>query len=312
MLRDNQSSFFDKITLSKRGNVKVAASQFPGREAVTKSDVKKVLKTFEKSPDVSKDTIEQYKQRAELDANPKQVAKDFFTDLSKARKQKKQMNLITAMSYRQAGIFKVAGRDVYEDLETGDFWKISEDKKHVLRLFKEDENGISDKKASLVIEAGKLNSYSVMGKHPGDGGVVEAESFDDAAAEFFSQDGDYTKEEILEELKKRPGKKISDTEYEYGDYEVKLITEKTASLQSEEETFIFSTSINVEESIPNFDEIASSNDAEDAVLNWLSSKSFSEIKSTNLDDIVSEINFVAEDVVESLKNIIKEFERISK
>ncbi|MDD5651384.1 MAG: hypothetical protein PHF86_13375, partial [Candidatus Nanoarchaeia archaeon] len=60
---------------------------------------------------------------------------------------------MTAMAYRQVGIFKVAGRDVYEDLETGDFWKISEDKKHVMRLFKEDEKGVADKKASKEVEA---------------------------------------------------------------------------------------------------------------------------------------------------------------
>jgi hypothetical protein len=81
------------------------------------------------------------------------VAKDFFKDLGDARKHKKQMHLVTAMSLRQAGIFKMAGRDVYEDLETGDFWKMSDDKKHVMRLFKEDDKGISDKKASIEIKA---------------------------------------------------------------------------------------------------------------------------------------------------------------
>lgn len=148
MLRE--SKFVNAISVSKRGLVKVAASQLPtGKQAVTKSDVKKVLKTFEKSPDVSKKTLKQYQQRAELDVNPKQVAQDFFKDLGTARKQKKQMSLLTAMSLRQTGIFKSAGRDVYEDLETGDFWKISDDKKTVMRMFKEDENGIADKKASI-------------------------------------------------------------------------------------------------------------------------------------------------------------------
>jgi len=143
-----ESTFFENIMVSKRGIIKIAASQVPGKEAVSKTDVKKVLKTFEKSPDVSKNTINQYKQRAELDINPKQVAQDFFKDLNKARKQKKQMHLTTAMSLRQTGVFKIAGRDVYEDLETGDFWKISDDKKHVIRMFKENDEGISDKRAS--------------------------------------------------------------------------------------------------------------------------------------------------------------------
>lgn len=146
MLRDIQSKFLDDIYVTKRGQVKNASSQVPGKQSTSKTDVKKVLKTFEKSPDISKDTMSQYKQRIELDSNPKQVAQDFFKDLGDARKQKKQMHLVTAMSLRQTGIFKLASRDVYEDLETGDFWKISEDKQHVLRMFKEDEKGISDKK----------------------------------------------------------------------------------------------------------------------------------------------------------------------
>lgn len=143
MLRDTQSKFLNDISISKRGIVKVASSQVPrGKEATTKHEVKKVLKTFEKSPDVTKDTLNKYQQRVELDPSPKNVAKDFFNDLGEARKHKKQMHLVTAMSLRQAGIFKIAGRNVYEDLETGDFWKMSEDKKHVLRMFKEN-NGIA-------------------------------------------------------------------------------------------------------------------------------------------------------------------------
>ena len=151
MLRE--SKFINDIFVSKRGFVKVAASQLPGRLAgtVTKDVVKKVLKTFEKSPDVPKKVLQQYQQRAELDDNSKQVAQDFFKDLNKTRKSQSKMCLVTAMSLRQIGIFKTAGRDVYEDLETGDFWKISEDKQHVMRLFKEDERGVSDKKACLNI-----------------------------------------------------------------------------------------------------------------------------------------------------------------
>jgi membrane-associated HD superfamily phosphohydrolase len=291
---NRDSKFIESLLISKRGQVKIAASQVPGREATSKIDVKKVLKTFEKSPDVSKKTMDQYKQRAELDTNSKQVAQDFFKDLSDARKNKKQMHLMTAMSLRQAGIFKVAGRDVYEDLETGDFWKMSEDKKHVVRMFKEDEKGIADKRASIEEnsipnfdekEAAKLNTYSVMGSTPGDGGVVQAESFDDAAATYFSQEsGDYTKQEILEEIKKRPGKKISETEYEYGDYEIKLVSDKQADA-----------------------------DDDDVIWKYLTdnAKSVQSLRGISLDDIVSSTNYVAEDVVDSLETIYKRIKEIS-
>jgi hypothetical protein len=148
MLRSNESQFLNNLEISKRGIVKVASSMVPGREATSKHDIKKVLKGFEKSPDVKKETLQSYQQRAEFD-DPKRVGQDFFKDLAEARKHKKQMNIITALCLRQNGVFKVAGRDVYEDLETGDFWKISEDKKHIVRLFKEDDKGISDKRACL-------------------------------------------------------------------------------------------------------------------------------------------------------------------
>jgi hypothetical protein len=162
MQRDTQSKFLNDLTVSKRGMVKVASSQVPkGKDATSKHDVKKVLRTFEKSPDVSKKTLTQYQQRNELDPNSKQVAQDFFKDLGDARKHKKQMHLTTAMSLRQVGIFKIAGRDVYEDLETGDFWKISEDKKHVMRLFKENDKGVSDKKASSTKEDSKYRQNMI-------------------------------------------------------------------------------------------------------------------------------------------------------
>ena len=156
MQRDTQSKFLDSLSVSKRGLVKVASSQLPGS---SKQDVKKVLKAFEKSPDVPKKVLVLFLQRAELDSDPKKVAQDFFESLNKTRKNMNQLHLVTAMTLRHAGIFKVAGRDVYEDLETGDFWKISDDKKHVLRLFKEDENGISDKKAAKEVDAVQLMEY---------------------------------------------------------------------------------------------------------------------------------------------------------
>lgn len=154
MRRDTESNFLDNLEVSKRGIVKTAASQLPnGKEIVTYSnvmqDIEKVLRAFDKSPEITHATIDIYKKRASLGDNPKSVAQDFFKELVAQRAKQAQMSLATAMAYRQVGIFKVASRDVYEDLETGDFWKISKDKKHVMRLFKEDDKGVADKKASV-------------------------------------------------------------------------------------------------------------------------------------------------------------------
>lgn len=150
MKRDTESSFFENLTISKRGMVKTAASMLPdGKEAVlTAQDVEKALRAFDKSPDVSKSTLSSFRERAKIDLNPKSVVEDFFGILVAQRNDMQKMSILTAMSYRQAGIFKVAGRDVYEDLETGDFWKMSDDKKHVVRLFKESDEGIADKRAA--------------------------------------------------------------------------------------------------------------------------------------------------------------------
>lgn len=260
MVRDTQSEFLDNLSISKRGLVKTASSQVPnGRvEALSQQDVEKALRAFDKSPDISKETLSKFRERAKIDLCPKSVAQDFFQEFCASRRELQELSIITAMSLRQTGVFKLAGRDVYEDLDTGDFWKISEDKKHVMRLFNEDDTGVSDKKAGKIKgpgvpdgtglmkdepecpykdkkedeskEAAAMQDYSVMGSHPGDGGVVKAESFDDAAAEFFGQEGDRTRDELLEEIKKRPGKKISDTEMQYGDYSVKLIKKASSSI----------------------------------------------------------------------------------
>lgn len=152
MLRDTESKFLDGLDISRRGIVKTASSQLPG----DKERVQRMLKSFERSPDVSKDVLGKFQQRAELDLDSKSVEQDFFVEL-KAMRQKESLHLATAMTLRKAGLFKVAGRDVYEDLETGDFWKISEDKKHVLRLFKEDDIGVADKKASTDKNTMQLN-----------------------------------------------------------------------------------------------------------------------------------------------------------
>ena len=183
MKREDQSDFLDSLTVSKRGIVKTAASQVPnGRvEVLSQEDVTKALRAFDKCPDVSKDVLSKFKERAKIDLSPKTVVEDFFQEFCASRRELQQLSIITALTLRQNGIFKFSGRDVYEDLETGDFWKISDDKKHVMRLFKEDESGVSDKKAS--VEAAKTQRYIIMESTPGDGGVVQATSFDEVRLE---------------------------------------------------------------------------------------------------------------------------------
>jgi hypothetical protein len=53
------------------------------------------------------------------------------------------LSLHQARIARREGRFvKIAGKhDLYQDVETKNFWKISDDKKNLIRLFKED-NGI--------------------------------------------------------------------------------------------------------------------------------------------------------------------------
>ena len=359
MQRDTESNFLNNLEISTRGLVKVASSQVPKEAAATKDQIKKMLTDFSKKSPKLRNLTKQYLQRLEFDRDPKKVGQDFFKDLSTVRASMQSVLLSTARCLRQHGVFKVSSRDVYEDLETGDFWKISEDKKHVVRLFKENEQGISDKRASVekiatstkkyldsfseemkpikdalikIKDLGKvaldteendsnlskyenlnwkqiskvlvdkdkfviskselegnsvykldgdledghhhsittyfvnsvkrasissmyvedevidppnfdekaaveLNTYSVMGSTPGDGGVVKGVSFDDAVATFWLLDAEsagWTKKQMFEEIKKKPGKKINDAQYNYGDYEVKLI--KKASIELEVET----------------------------------------------------------------------------
>ena len=68
---------------------------------------------------------------------------DFFKGLDEVKTSSNTFSIRTAMSLRQCGIFKKAERDVYQNLETGDFWKISEDGKNVVRMFKEID-GVAD------------------------------------------------------------------------------------------------------------------------------------------------------------------------
>lgn len=115
--------------------------------AHTRKQADLIMNRIKESEDVSNDILR--KHFANLDRNtPYKCMQSLLEDLNKIKSSKNSITVKTAKTFRQIGIFKIAEKDVYQDLETSDFWKISEDGKNVLRLFKELEGGIADKSAS--------------------------------------------------------------------------------------------------------------------------------------------------------------------
>lgn len=166
--REGQSDFVDSLQIGKRGTILKTAGtiggpgvpdgtgpmkdspQCPFSEEKqddagvdTPAEAKIVLKKFDKSPDVPNEYIDEHVKRITDGEDAKTVITDFFKSLQQAKESKSQLSIKTAKSLRQCGIFKKAERDVYQDAETGDFWKISEDGKNVVRMFKEIE-GVAD------------------------------------------------------------------------------------------------------------------------------------------------------------------------
>jgi hypothetical protein len=89
--RDGQSSFVDNLIVSKRGNVflKIAAKQ----EGVENhEDIKKLLDKFDKSPDIPDEYIQQHHKRIEKGHDPKEITKDFFKGLQKAKESREYNN----------------------------------------------------------------------------------------------------------------------------------------------------------------------------------------------------------------------------
>jgi len=137
--RDSDSKFVKNLDVSKRGNIKIAKDE-PGAD--THPEAKNVLKKFDESPDISDEYIKEHHERLESGHDPKEVMGDFFNGLNKEKK-KSSLSIKTAKLLRQSGIFKKANKDVYQDLESGDFWKISEDKKNIVRMF-EEKDGMTE------------------------------------------------------------------------------------------------------------------------------------------------------------------------
>lgn len=143
--REGQSKFVEDLEVSKRGNILKSAAvkkEKDGTEigADTPEEAKNVLHKFDSSPDVPNDYINKHVKRIDDGENAKKVMSDFFTGLDEAKEDKEASNeksIRTAKTLRQCGIWKKAERDVYQNADTGDFWKISEDGKKVVRMFKE-------------------------------------------------------------------------------------------------------------------------------------------------------------------------------
>jgi hypothetical protein len=84
---------------------------------------------------------------------------------------------------------------------------------------------LGDKTSAVVAK----QKYTVMGSHPGDGGVYSASSPEEAFALHQlpdAQTAGWTLKTLMESMKKdekkRPFKKVEDGHWEYGDYEIKL------------------------------------------------------------------------------------------
>jgi hypothetical protein len=162
-----ESELLKNLKVVRRtGMVKFAAAvPFTGagsdeeKEIESAPSAKKVLRKFKKSPDIPREYIREHEKKLTKGERPKNVVQDFFEGLQEVKKEGK-LQIITAKLFRQHGIFKVAEKSVYQDLKTGDFWKISDDKKSVMRMFKEID-GVSDRASDRHSVLQKLALSSV-------------------------------------------------------------------------------------------------------------------------------------------------------
>lgn len=144
-----ESKFFNNV--SKRGFVKTASIN-EEKQISNDDKAKDVLNKFDKSDEIPETYVNEHKERITKGEHPTEVMSDFFQGLHEV-KAGKEMTIKTAKLFRQAGIFKVAEKSVYQDLETGNFWKIQNGK--VIRMFEELDGGIADrisKKHTSVIK----------------------------------------------------------------------------------------------------------------------------------------------------------------
>jgi hypothetical protein len=144
--REGQSDFLDKVTdqvatAESEGTKKVASTNHPAEKAATESSA--VAKTNHPSEKASSDTT--VKKVADEKATEK-TATEATEEKTADVAEPEAISLHQARVARRQGKFvKVAGRnDLYQEANTDNYWKISEDKSKVVRAFNE-SNGLVTK-----------------------------------------------------------------------------------------------------------------------------------------------------------------------
>jgi len=188
-----ESKLLKDLKVSKRTGMVKFAHVMPETdeemELDSASGVKKVLRKFKKSPDVPKGYVEKHEKNLSKGKAPKKVVTEFFEGLQDVKKSHRVLKVITAKLFRQHGIFKTADRNVYQDLATGDFWKISEDKSNVIRMFKEID-GVADRVSNRHSVMQKAAAVNVLNE----GDKVKVTGLNDVSAEDFAMvESEYNK-----------------------------------------------------------------------------------------------------------------------
>ncbi len=143
--REGQSDFLDSLNVDVNGDIKITAKNCSILSGVfTKEQSVDILKKIARHDIISKDVMDTEVKRMQSGISSHHGFENISSEFDKIKSAGK-IAVKTAKLFRQLGIFKVADRQVYQDFETGDFWKISEDGESVLRMFKEMEDGVADK-----------------------------------------------------------------------------------------------------------------------------------------------------------------------
>lgn len=103
-----------------------------------KDQVKNIM--IDLKPKVKPAYLNEHLRKLPSAKDPNAAMDAFFTGLDRT----KIISMRQAMSLRRSGMFKKATKEVYQELKTGDFWKISDDGKTVVRLFQEDKAGCTE------------------------------------------------------------------------------------------------------------------------------------------------------------------------
>lgn len=166
--REGQSEFFEGLDITRRGNI-LDSKEAQKNGVESKAEALNLLNKFKKSKDIKPEYVQGFIDKVNDGSDPRSTIGDFFKGLQskgKVKAAENKMEIKTAKLLRQGGIFKMAKKDLYQDTKTSDFWKISDDKKHIIRLFKEDETGVSDKSAGKLMGPGVPDGTGPMKDDP--------------------------------------------------------------------------------------------------------------------------------------------------